>query len=183
MNSIIVNLFGGPGISKSTTAAGIFSLLKIHSVNCELVSEFAKDLVWEERFKSLKDQVYIFGKQYHRIWRLVDLVDVIITDSPILLPLVYDKNDKNYFQPLVKEMFSSFNNLNFLLIRSKKYDPNGRYQNEEEAKQVDNTVEKVLLENKVDFESITGNYNAINIITERILKLLGKEQEIVFSKK
>lgn len=45
---IVVNLFGAPGAGKSTGAARIFSNLKMAGINAELVTEFAKDKVWEE---------------------------------------------------------------------------------------------------------------------------------------
>lgn len=38
--AIIVNLFGTPGAGKSTGAAYVFSQLKMHGINCELVTEF-----------------------------------------------------------------------------------------------------------------------------------------------
>lgn len=44
-NTIIVNLFAGPGAGKSTGAAYIFSKLKLAGIDCEYVSEFAKDKV------------------------------------------------------------------------------------------------------------------------------------------
>ena len=45
---LVVNLFGAPGAGKSTGAAYIFSKLKMSGINVELVTEFAKDKVWEE---------------------------------------------------------------------------------------------------------------------------------------
>lgn len=47
MKTIVVNLFGAPGAGKSTGAAYIFALLKMAGVEAELVTEFAKDKVWE----------------------------------------------------------------------------------------------------------------------------------------
>ena len=76
MKKLVINIFGGPGCGKSTTATGVFSLLKLHGVNAEFVSEFAKDLTWEERYKTLKNQNYVSAKQHHRQWRLSD--DVVL---------------------------------------------------------------------------------------------------------
>ena len=45
---IVVNLFGAPGAGKSTGAAYIFAMLKMAGINAELVTEFAKDKVYEE---------------------------------------------------------------------------------------------------------------------------------------
>ena len=86
---LVVNLFGAPGAGKSTGAAYIFSRLKLAGINAELVTEFAKDKVWEESKAVFQNQAYIFGKQYFRISRVQDKVDVVITDSPILLSPFY----------------------------------------------------------------------------------------------
>ena len=68
--ALIVNIFGGPGVGKSTTAAAVFALLKLHNIEAELVTEFPKDLVWEKRAYTFENQNYIFGKQQHRQWRV-----------------------------------------------------------------------------------------------------------------
>ena len=64
---IVVNLFAGPGSGKSTTCAGVFSKLKLAGVNCEMALEYAKDKVWENSLDVLDDQIYVFGKQLHRL--------------------------------------------------------------------------------------------------------------------
>ena len=40
--SLIINLYGGPGSGKSTCAAYIFSQLKMHNINAELITEQTK---------------------------------------------------------------------------------------------------------------------------------------------
>jgi len=45
---IVVNLLGSPGVGKSTGAAYIFAMLKFRDLNVELITEFAKDKVYEE---------------------------------------------------------------------------------------------------------------------------------------
>ena len=44
-HTIVVNLIGGPGSGKSTTAAGLFYNLKKLGINCEMALEYAKDKV------------------------------------------------------------------------------------------------------------------------------------------
>jgi hypothetical protein len=181
--TIVVNLFGGPGISKSTTAAGVFSLLKLHGVDCELVPEFAKDLTWEERNETLKNQIYIFGKQNHRLWRLNGKVDVIITDSPLLLSLVYSNEEDWELTELVKKTVNEYNNYNFLLNRVKPYLPNGRSQTEEEAKAIDSNIRSMLDNNVGTYVNFNGDFNAINEIACMILYLLDIQPKIYFSEK
>jgi hypothetical protein len=163
---IVVNLFGGPGIGKSTTAAGVFSLLKLHGVNVELVTEFAKDLVWEGRQKTLKDQYYVCAKQYHRLWRLRDDVDVAITDSPVLLSLIYRTSCcPQFHETVIKTFHDTFDNLNYVLVREKPYQPKGRNETEEQAREIDSKAEQMLIDNNVKYrklyESPSGSINEV----------------------
>ena len=90
---LVVNLFGAPSAGKSTGAAYVFSQLKLRNINAELVTEYAKDKVWEESVEVFKNQAYIFGKQYFRISRVDGKVDVVVTDSPILLSAYYNNDE------------------------------------------------------------------------------------------
>lgn len=96
---IVVNLCGAPGAGKSTGAAYIFSKLKMAGINAELVTEFAKDKVWEGSQAVFENQLYMLAKQYFRITRCENKVDVIVTDSPILLSLIYGQNNKKLGKP------------------------------------------------------------------------------------
>lgn len=176
MSTIIVNLFGGPGTGKSTTASGVFSLLKLHNVNCEYVPEYAKDCTWESREETLKNQIYVFGKQHHRIWRLKNQVDVVITDSPLLLSLVYGDNNEEFQKHVLRES-NEFNNFNVFLEKVKPYNPIGRSQNENEAKAVDNKVKNMLINNNINFLECPGNIQGINIIVKKILDSLNVKRK------
>jgi len=90
----LINLWGGPGTGKSTTAAGLFSLMKLKGYDVELVPEYAKDLTWEGHHNKLADQNYVFAKQHRRIARLVEHdLDYVITDSPLLFTIYYMPED------------------------------------------------------------------------------------------
>jgi len=98
--ALLINLFAGPGTGKSTTMAGVFSELKLRGVNCEMAPEFAKEKVWEKSVNILENQIYVFGKQYNTIHRLLGQVDIIITDSPLLLSSIYGTNETKLFHQL-----------------------------------------------------------------------------------
>jgi len=180
MSAIVVNLIGGPGCRKSTMAAEIFAKLKYYSVNCELVGEYAKDKVWEKSIAVLDNQIYVFGKQHHRLFRLNTQVDVIVTDSPLLLSIIYDAEKRPTFRKLVFEEFSKFNNLNFLINRTGKYDPIGRLQTEDEAKQKDKEILDLFLDlkekEKFDFEVVSGTKESCEYITQKVIQKLTNEQ-------
>jgi hypothetical protein len=183
--SLVVNLYGGPSTGKSSCAAGVFSLLKFHGVNSELITEFAKDLVWEERFNTLKDQRYLFGKQYHRSWRVNGKVDVIVTDSPLFLNIIYghiNSNVPNTFNREVLSVMGEFDNMNIFLQRVKPYQPIGRTQTEDEAKNIDKIMINYLHDYDLDFIEVPGNVEGINIITKMVLNNIEKELKFKIDK-
>lgn len=168
----VVNLYGGPGSSKSTTATGVFSFLKLHGIKAEYVSEYAKDLTWEEARKNLENQVRIFGEQQHRMWRLMGKVDVIITDSPLPLSMIYNKKGCEELNKLIISEYNKMDNYNYILKRSKRYEPTGRSQTEEEAKQIDVEVKELLNTNNMPYKEINGDHTAINTILDDMLSML-----------
>jgi adenylate kinase family enzyme len=88
--SLVVNCLGGPGVGKSAFAARIFAELKRPGASCELVTEYPKDLVWEENQRAVRDQLYVFANQVYQQELIRDRVEIIITDSPLLLSAVYN---------------------------------------------------------------------------------------------
>lgn len=174
MNTLVINLFGGPGSGKSTGAAYIFSQLKTRGFDCELVTEFAKDKVWEDNKEVFKNQFYITGKQSFKISRCNGKVNIIITDSPILLGAIY--TDSETFKAAVLEEFNKYRNLNFFIRREKDYNPNGRNQTEEEAKLIDTKIENYLKENQIVNFFAPGTIEGYNSIVDCVTTLLANEQ-------
>lgn len=157
--STIINLFAGPGVGKSTIAAGIYFELKCKGVACELTGEVAKDKVWEDNPDVLSDQPYIFGKQQHRQRRLVNKVKYIISDSPILLSIIYSKEQSETFNKYVLEQHSKYTNLNFYIernIHETGYEQIGRVHSLEQSQDKDNEILSVLNTNNIDYTYIKG---------------------------
>ncbi len=169
---ILVNLFGAPGAGKSTGAAYIFSQLKMRGVNAELVTEFAKDKVWEESKAVFNNQAYIFGKQYFRISRCADKVDVVITDSPLLLSLVYNNDPVlgEEFNEVVRKVMNSYDCRNFYLVRTKDYNPVGRFQTESESDAIADEIQALLEKEKINYLISTGDKDGYDWIVTQIMK-------------
>ena len=170
---IIVNLFGVPGAGKSTGAAYIFSQLKMRGINAELITEFAKDKVWENNEKVFKNQLYLFGKQSFRISRVQDEVDVIVTDSPLLLSILYNQTPilGENFNQLVYDVFNSYNNINYLIKRTKPYNPAGRLQTEEESDALAEPLISLLKKENINYKEIAGDIKGYDKIVQEVLNI------------
>lgn len=136
----------------------------------ELVTEYAKKLVWQKRHNTFKDQMYVSAKQNHRMSILREQVNWCITDSPLLLGLYYSPDYfPNTFKPFILELFNSYDNLNFWVNRTKTYNPNGRNQTEKEALEADAEIKSILIDNGIPFVEVDGDPNAPKRVLETVL--------------
>ena len=176
----VINIFGGPGSGKSTFAAYLFTHLKTCNLNIELVTEFAKDLVYENQYDLLKtDQLFILANQNRRLQRLLNneqRVDYVITDSPLLLSNVYAQlNNYKILDSLSKftlDLFNSYDNINFFLNRDKSnFNHNGRTQDLKEAIKIDELIILYLNENNIEYTQLEQYQQyQINKLFDNILK-------------
>lgn len=179
MQTIVINLYGGPCCGKSTVSAGLFYELKCLGVECELTGEYAKDKTWDDHQTVLRNQPYVFGKQLHRIWRLQNKVDIIVCDSPILLSTIYDSDDSDLFELYVLEQYKKYNNINFVLERkfyNEGYQENGRNQTMQEAIEIDNDIENLLDKHNLSYTKICES-NSKKMVN-KILEIL-KEKKVI----
>jgi KaiC/GvpD/RAD55 family RecA-like ATPase len=168
--SKILNILGGPGIGKSTAAARIFCKLKENGHSVEIVTEVAKDYVWEDHTSILKDQLYIFAKQNRRLERLRDKVDYVVTDSPGILSLAYQMPDYYpNFSNLVLDVHNSYENINLMLDRSHSFNPEGRAHDEIESKDIDNRIISILDQYGIKYHLVKSDDESLQQIINQIL--------------
>lgn len=174
---IVINLFGAPSSGKSTGAAYLFSILKINGYNVELVTEFAKDKVWENSSVALENQLYISGQQSFRLSKLKDKVDIVVTDSPLILGALYNTDDNlgEGFTDILFKIFNSYKNINFFLRRNKPYNPNGRLQTEEESNEVSKMLIDLLDKHNVKYDIYNGDIDGYRKICNVVFDFLQME--------
>lgn len=169
----VINLYGGPGTGKSTTAAHLFALLKLRGCNAELITEYVKNWVWEGRTIRKNDQYYLFAKQARLESLKFEEVDYIVTDSPVWLSAIYEarhEQEPHICQMLIDkhvDLAKSYGvrHRHIFLNRVKRYSPEGRFQTEDQAKEIDEEILNYLKAQKLEFsECIADEGAAPNIL-------------------
>jgi tRNA uridine 5-carbamoylmethylation protein Kti12 len=151
----VICLYGGPGSGKSTTAADLFAIMKKNGLNVELVREYVKDWAWENKKINQYDQLYITAKQAKAEYTKYGKVDFIVTDSPVYLGSFYSgiyggvKVDEAVSDLMVKAQKDGIQFHHFWIIRNKPYNPEGRYQTESEAIELDKKMKDFLAQRYV----------------------------------
>lgn len=174
---VVINLFGSPGAGKSTLASDLNGFLNRQGYTSELIPEFAKYLSFSGFEKALKDQLFIFASQNHQLEvRVGSGVDFLVLDSPLPLSVIYSRRNHpkgylSHFEPLVKETFEKYENLNFFLTKShNSYRMIGRHHNELESEEISKETLALLRDWGIAFKQF-GSLEAF----EEIKKILKRE--------
>ena len=186
---IVINGYGGPGAGKSTACMEITAALKKEGYNAEYVQEYAKELVYEKDMEMLdgspEHQYEILKEQTRRMDRLYDQVDFIVTDSPILLNEIYNKELTPEYESLVNELQGEYINYSFFMERdASNFEEEGRIHNLTESIEKDNEIKDMLQKNEIKYK--TYNHENVNEIVndaidfyEKINEGKSNEKEVV----
>ncbi len=154
-DTVIVNLFAGPGAGKTTCAWEIASELKKRNIEAEYVSEYAKELVWDNKTEkldgTLEHQKELYKEQFRRVHRLIGRVDVVVTDSPALLSAMYLKEPNAEFESKMLTDFNKQHNFNLFINRGKNYQQEGRIHSLDESISIDKKIKGYLKDNNIYF--------------------------------
>lgn len=178
--TIVINAFAGAGAGKTTACLEICEKLKKAGYVAEYVQEYPKELVWEENMELLdgteEHQYVILQEQMKRQDRLIGKVDFCVTDSPLLLNCIYDKELTPEYQDFVSSLFNDYTNFCFYVERDPNaYEKEGRIHSLEESLAVDEKVKKLLSDHGIYYG--TYNHATIERIVDNAVTTLKKQQE------
>lgn len=175
---LVLNLFGPPCSGKSTLAAGIFYSLKCRGYNVEMALEYVKDSVYDGNSWPFKDQIYVFANQLKRLRQYEGKVDIVVTDSPLLLSHVFaGKKECKAFHELIDYEWSRYENLNFFLDYSHiPYTPNGRKSKHDHRDAHTFEIMKLLLNRGEKFTSFSPN-DPLHMIMSAVYMRMDKAKE------
>ena len=166
----LIQFLGAAGSGKSTLATELFPFMKKKGINCEYVSEYAKDLVWDEKEDILEfNQLLVSGNQFERFRRLNYKVDYIITDTSLLLGAIYE--DKvPYLKEVLFYYYQQFYNEVFFLTRrnENEFSTIGRrVQTWGENGEIEEKILKFLKDNYIKYKVI-GTENRLEIVLKEL---------------
>jgi hypothetical protein len=149
----VINIIGGPGCDKSLYTAAFVLNFHVRHKTVETIPDFAKSLVWQKDYEALRNQ-YFIAQQHHRMIEVLDgQVQFIVTECALPQMLYYNETypenicDIGKTRKQILEWHAQSNNVNVLVQRDpdKKYVRSGRFQDEEQAKEIDQAIRSLLV--------------------------------------
>ncbi|MBR7798677.1 hypothetical protein [Undibacterium fentianense] len=165
----VINIIGGPGCDKSLFSSAIILNLNLRHKSVEQIPDYGKALVWQKNFDALKNQYQLAQKQYEMLDLLDGQVQYLVTECALMQVLYYNGTYHDNICDIAKtrqqilNWYHKHDNINILVERGdKKYVQTGRFQNEDEARQIDIELRDMLIREQIPFESLPPDIAAIN---------------------
>lgn len=178
MRTKVINFVAAPSVGKTTMSALIFAELKHMHKTAELVQEYAKILVWQERFEELDNQYQVSMEQYKMLKGVDGKVEYAVMDSPLIVGLFYNRTYETNVcnvektEAMILSKIAEFENIYIYLERNEDfpYEKEGRVHDEEQSRQIEIQMIEMLEELKIDYIKVKSSKKSIPVIMEYIKK-------------
>jgi len=146
--------------------------MKANKLKAELVTEFAKELVYRRDYATLANQFEVTREQDRRLRDLLGQVDFVVHDSAIPLGIIYATGPyaEDWNVRRTWEMFDGYNNFNVFVRRKKRYEAYGRTQTEEEARALDVKILDLFGQDRLHLV-VDGDEDAVQKVFEAVTSL------------
>lgn len=177
---IRIGLLGGPGCGKSTQAAHLFATLRAEGKIIEQVQELAREAINRNLLPHDGGwpQLFLHDEQRKREDSLPPEVQVLVTDSPLLLGYVYAlqyaklPQDRLLLQVMYERFLEALERYSFLFLleREKPYMLDStRRQDERSARAIDLLIQRLLAIHNCPYTVLVGSIEErTKTIRERI---------------
>jgi hypothetical protein len=150
--------------------------LSLHGKTVETIPDFAKSLVWQQNFEVLKNQYFIAQRQFEMLNLIDGQVHFLITECSLPQVLFYNENYAENICDIAKtreqilQWYRQNDNVNVLVKRGdKKYVRSGRFQDEEQAREVDQGLREILEREQLPYTELPPDLKAIHAFAETLL--------------
>ena len=165
----VINIIGGPACNKSLFSSAIILNLNLRKKVVEIIPDYAKLLVWQKNFDALKNQYNVAQRQFEMLNLLDGQVQYLVTECPLPQMLYYNEHyadnicDVTKTKKAILDWYRRHDNINVLVERGdKKYVHTGRFQDEQQARDIDRSLREILIREQMPFISLPPDIHAIN---------------------
>ena len=173
----VINIIGGPGSQKSLFTAAIILYLHLHNKSVELIPDYSKSLVWQKNYEALRNQYHIAQQQFQMLELLDGQVQYLVTESSLPQILYYNANypdnicDVDKTRAQILDWYKQHNNVNIMVERGdRKYVHTGRFQDENQAQEVDRGMRAVMRHEGIPFTLLKPDMDAIHEFAASLTK-------------
>jgi hypothetical protein len=172
----VINVIGGPGCDKSLVTSAIILFLKLRQKTVEVIPDYAKSLVWQRNFEVLKNQYFIAQRQFEMLELLDGQIQFLVTECSLPQVLYYNEHYADNICDIAKtrkqilEWYKQHDNINVFVERGdRKYVHTGRFQDEEQAKAIDQGLRGILARENLRYTALGQDLDAINTFAATLL--------------
>lgn len=166
----VINIIGGPGCDKSLYSAALVLNFNLRHKTVETIPDYAKSLVWQKDHEALRNQYFIAQQQFRMIQILDGQVQFLVTECSLPQLLYYNDTYADNICDVAKtrkqilDWYGQSNNVNVLVQRDpdKKYVRSGRFQDEDQAREIDRALKATLVRERLPFTELPPDPAAIN---------------------
>lgn len=165
----VINIIGGPACNKSLFSSAIILNMNLRKKVVEIIPDYAKLLVWQKNFDALKNQYNVAQRQFEMLNLLDGQVQYLMTECPLPQMLYYNEHyadnicDVTKTKKAILDWYHRHDNINVLVERGdKKYVHTGRFQDEQQARDIDRSLREILIREQMPFTSLPPDIHAIN---------------------
>lgn len=173
----VINIIGGPGSQKSLFTAAIILYLHLHNKSVELIPDYSKSLVWQKNYEALRNQYHIAQQQFQMLELLDGQVQYLVTESSLPQILYYNETyadnicDVGKTRTQILDWYKQHNNVNIMVERGdRKYVHTGRFQDENQAQEVDRGMRALLRREGISFTPLKPDMDAIHEFATSLTK-------------
>jgi AAA domain len=178
METLHVNIWGGPSMGKTGVAQLVSGELKRHGYQADYVPEYAKELV-RGGVIHLFDQLEILAEQYRREKVNHGLLQVVVTDSPLPLSLYHAApQDKHYFEQIIDNRIGGWSIVNYMVERNirESYETEGRYESVDQALAKHEALKGILTRRDPHYITLETSGAADAIFTDIVNRVRARER-------
>lgn len=171
---MIINFVGAPCSGKSTLACNLFTELKKRHLNTEYLHEYVKTLIWENNIDDINNQYVVAKKQYTMLKNVNASTDYTVTDSPLILGLLYNEYNKYNVSDITKTREFILGHLRefaseslYIFVKRNRnfaYKTQGRIHSEAESDYIESLLEIMLKNLGINYLEVNPDDPIENIL-------------------